>query len=209
MPAVCQVFIAHKNVRPNQICPACEHEIFQFSGKIRPSLFKSHLLTKSSSFLLHFFKMMLPSQSCRLQCRFRLIASVTIGPFWSWWLWGLSLCLSVCLSDRSCCWMEEWLLSLWVFPQGQLGEIIRQDSHRRTEGQTGRCSTLKLFLSDYEANFSQRFGLSLFTNCELSYVEHNRSAEELLLFIKTLCISCPLNYWDSIVKYLFQCFLLD
>lgn len=38
-------------------------------------------------------KSLVPTPSHWLLCRFRLIASVTIGLFWSWWLWGPPLLL--------------------------------------------------------------------------------------------------------------------
>lgn len=39
-------------------------------------------------------------------------------------------------------WMEEWPLSVWVSPRGQLGEIIRQDSYRQTDAVNWSCCLL-------------------------------------------------------------------
>lgn len=39
-------------------------------------------------------------------------------------------------------WMEEWPLSVWVSPRGQLGEIIRQDSYRQTDAVNWSCCSL-------------------------------------------------------------------
>lgn len=62
-----------------------------------------------------------------------------------------SLSLSLRLSDRSCCWMEEWALSVWVSPRGQLREIIRRGSYRQTD----RRSRLKVFLSSDRGTFGR------------------------------------------------------
>lgn len=118
------------------------------------SLFTSlHLfISYDEQFSFIMRKISFPVHGVDCSCRFRLIASVTIGAILELvTLRSPSLSFSLCRSDRSCCWMEEWPLSVWVSPRGQLGEIIRQDSYRRA----GRCSRLKLFLPDSEAYFEE------------------------------------------------------
>lgn len=91
-------------------------------------------------------KSLVPTPSHWLLCRFRLIASVTIGAI-------LELvtpsppCLPPRLLWQELLWMEEWPLWEWVSPQGQLGDIIRQDSYRRTHAFNQSCC----FLAEAEA----------------------------------------------------------
>lgn len=85
---------------------------------------------------------------------------------------SLSLFPSLRVSDRSCCWMEEWPLSVWVSPRGQLGEIIRQDSYRQTGRQTDAVEPSCCSLTQTEAHLATFLDeqLLLSTSYELTVV---------------------------------------
>lgn len=79
------------------------------------------------------------------------------GLFWSWWLWPPSTStppplLLPRLLWQELLWMEEWPLWEWVSPRGQLGDIIRQDSYRRTHAFHQSCcvfAEIEAFLQEF------------------------------------------------------------